>query len=256
MSQGALTRGAWLRYWAVMQRYHRYEVQGLEHLRGGPALLIGYHGRVVARDLCMLSVEIHRRLGYLPHVVANQLLLRTPYVRALTSALGFVAGDHPSLEAAVRRGEHLLVTPGGVREAARSFRARYRVDWGQRTGYLRLALRYRLPLIPIGASGVDDAFFGLNDGYRLGRRLGAPAGLPPYLALGPLGPWPLSPPFPVKIRQRIGAPIHLDPDLDPADQAGLLRWHERVTRAVQQQIDLARNTGHPPCTPSLMTTGP
>lgn len=261
MNLDSLARGSWLRYWALMQRYHRYEVQGLEHLScAGPALLIGYHGRVVARDLCMLSVEIHRRLGYLPHVVANQVLLRTPGVRAWARALGFVAGDHPSLEEAVRRGEHLLVTPGGVREAARSLRDRYRVDWGQRVGYLRLALRYRLPIIPIGASGVDDAFLGLNDGYRLGRRLRAPAGVPPYLALGLWGPWPLSPPFPVKIRQRIGAPIditRLDPALDPADQAGLLRWHARIISAVQHQINLARHTGQAPCsTNPLNTPGP
>ncbi len=236
---GHLSQGAWLKYWGLMQAYHRYEVAGLHRLAlGRPALLCGYHGRAVARDLCMLSVEVHRRFGYLPHALANRVLLTTPGLRAWARSLGFVAGDHPSLQEAVARGEHLIVTPGGVREGTRSFRVRYRVDWGQRVGYLRLALRYRLPIVPIGASGVDDAYFGVNEGYQLGRRIGAPSGLPPYLALGPLGPWPLSPPFPVKIRQLIGEPIEID--ADPRDREALLHWHGVVMAAVQGLLDEAR----------------
>ena len=58
----------WLTTWRLARRYHRYEVVGLEHLeRPGAALLVGYHGRPIAYDLCMLLVTVYERLGYMPH---------------------------------------------------------------------------------------------------------------------------------------------------------------------------------------------
>jgi hypothetical protein len=136
----------------------------------------------------------------------------------------------------VAQGEHLLVQPGGTREGCRSFRQRYEVDWGDRVGYLRLALRHRLPIIPIAASGVDDGYIGLNDGYWLGKQVGMPGDLPLWFGIGIVGLWPLSPPFPVKIRQIIGEPIEAQP-IDPDDREAILALHRRVAGAVQTLLD-------------------
>jgi hypothetical protein len=157
----------------------------------------------------------------------------------VSDGLGFVTGDGEAVGEAVRRGELIVVQPGGTREGCRSSRHRYEVDWGERTGYLRLALRHRLPIIPVAAAGVDDGYLGLNDGYAWGKRLGVPHRLPLWLGVGPLGLWPLSPPFPVKITQLIGAPIDLEDGgpIDPGDREALLRAHRRVAAAVQALLD-------------------
>jgi 1-acyl-sn-glycerol-3-phosphate acyltransferase len=133
------------------------------------------------------------------------------------------------------------VQPGGTREGCRSSLHRYEVAWGDRTGYLRLALRYGLPVVPVAASGVDDTYLALNDGYALGKRLRVPARLPLWLGIGPLGLWPLSPPFPVKIVQHIGEPIDLarEGPVDPGDREALLALHRKVARAVQDLLDHA-----------------
>ena len=139
------------------------------------------------------------------------------------------------------------MTPGGAREGCRGLRDRYRVDWGNGVGYLRLALRHGLSIVPVAAAGADGAYIGLNDADRLGRRLGLPRDWTwlPWLGLGPLGPYPLSPPFPVRMRQLVGEPI--DPGSDGRisldDRAGLLCLHARVQRAVQELLDRARRTG-------------
>jgi 1-acyl-sn-glycerol-3-phosphate acyltransferase len=239
-----LPLAAWLALFRLARRYHRYEVAGFEHLaQPRAALLVGYHGRPVAYDLCMLGVTIHERLGYLPHGVVHRCVEHQPVMKWVSDRLGLITGDGPAVERAVARGEHILVQPGGTREGCRSFRQRYRVDWGPRMGYLRLALRHGLPIIPIAASGVDDGYLALNDGYRLGKRLGMPGGLPLWFGLGPLGPWPLSPPFPVKIRQVIGEPI-VPPPIDPDDPIALAALHRRVAGAVQHLLD--RRRGPPP----------
>jgi 1-acyl-sn-glycerol-3-phosphate acyltransferase len=233
---------AWLATFRAMRVYHRYEVAGLEHLDGrGACLLVGYHGRPVAYDLCMLTVSLYDRLGYLPHGVVHGAVRSNALMQWVSDGLGFVTGDDEAVARAVARGEHILVQPGGTREGCRSFRHRYRVDWGERTGYLRLALRHRLPIVPVAAAGVDDGYIGLNDGYALGKRLGVPHRLPLWFGLGLTGLWPFSPPFPVKIRQVIGEPI--DPSavgrVDPDDRGTLLELHRRVAGAVQALLDRA-----------------
>jgi 1-acyl-sn-glycerol-3-phosphate acyltransferase len=233
----------WLALFGAMRRYHRYEVRGLERLlRRDPCLLVGYHGKPIAYDLCMLTVTLHEHLGYLPHGVVHGAVEEEPVMRWVSRSLGFVTGDGEAVERAVARGEHVLVQPGGTREGCRSSRHRYRVDWGDRTGYLRLALRHRLPILPIAAHGVDDGDLGFNDGHALGKRLGAPARLPVWFGLGLWGFFPLSPPFPVKITQIVGEVIDpvadgpIDPD-DPADRPRLLALHRRVAGAVQSLLD-------------------
>jgi len=231
---------AWLAFFGAMRRYHRYEIVGLDRLlRPGACLLVGYHGKPIAYDLCMLTVTLHERLGYLPHGVVHGAVEHQPLMRWVSHGLGFLTGDGDAAALAAARGEHILVQPGGTREGCRSSLHRYRVDWGERTGYLRLALRHRLPIIPIAARGVDDGYLGLNDGYALGKRLGAPHRLPLWLGLGLWGFFPLSPPFPVKITQLVGEPIDplADGPIDPEDRPRLLALHRKVAGAVQALLD-------------------
>ncbi len=231
----------WLNAWRFWRRYHRYEVQGLENLQTGRAgLIVGYHGRPLALDMCILGVEVYERMGYLPHGIIHGYFEQNPALKWLIDGLQFVTGDSQALRDVIARGEHIVTVPGGTREGCRSFRHRYEVDWGKRTGYIRLALKYDLPIIPVACSGVDDTYIGLNDGYAWGKRLNVPYRLPAWVGLGPLGLWPFSPPFPVKMRQVIGEPIDLTADgpVDPTDRAALLALHQKVTGKVQALLEL------------------
>jgi hypothetical protein len=232
----------WLSVWRTLRWYHRYRVEGLENLLGGEAMLIvGYHGRPMAFDMCILTVELYERLGYLPHGITNSSVDALPGLRWLSDGLGFFAGDEAGMAAAVARGEHLIVTPGAALEGSRSVLHRYQVQWGEHLGYLRLALRYGLKVVPVAAAGCDDAYIGLNDGYELAKRVGLPRGWALWFGLGPLGLFPFSPPFPVQFRQIVGTPIDLNAGgrVDPDDRKALLRLHARVTDAVQELLDRA-----------------
>ncbi len=245
-------RDAWLAYWRAMRRWHRFRTEGLHHLDRGPVLLVGYHGRPIAHDLCMLTVDVFERQGHLPHGIIHGAFDTRPRLKAFIDDLGFVTGDSPALTQAVARGEHVLVAPGGTREGCRSFRDRYRVSWGPRTGYVKLAARLGIPIVPVGASGVDDVVLGLNDGYALGNRVGMPAGLPLWFGLGPTGFWPLTPTFPVAIRQRLGAPI---PPPDPRDRDALAATHQAVTAAVQGLLDDLNGRPHVSAAPPPRASG-
>jgi 1-acyl-sn-glycerol-3-phosphate acyltransferase len=236
---------AWLAFWRTLQRYHSYRVEGLEQLDGKRSVLIaGYHGRPFAWDLCMLMARLYDRLGYLPHGVIHRGVDRIPPLQWLMSALGALTRDDETrITTAVARGEHIIVTPGGAEEGCRTSWDRYRVSWGENVGYLKLALKYRLPIVPVAAAGTDDTYIGLTNGPEIGRRLGLPRDWEwlPWLGIGPLGVFPFSPPFPVPMHQLIGEPIDpmRDGPVSVDDRAGLLRLHRRVTEAVQALLDRA-----------------
>lgn len=223
-------------------KYHRYEVEGIDKLLQGQAyMIVGYHGRPIAWDVLFLGAEIYRRCGYLPHGLIHSAFKAGP-VKKFTEDLGFVFGDSPELPAAIARGEHMLVAPGGTREGCRDFKHRYLVDWDDKVGYLRIALKHKLPIVPVAASGVDDIFQGLNNGDKLGRLINMPLKLPFWFGFGPLGIWPLSPPFPVKVYQRIGDPLDFfgKGDVDPGDKAALLAIHRSIAAEIQRMLDELR----------------
>lgn len=231
--------------WGLARRYHRYQVEDLEILTEhvGPALLVCYHGRPIAYDLFMLAVSLHEATGRLPIGVVHEAAMGMRGIRDLVEALGWVPGEGEALEAALAAGALVAVQPGGTREGCRSVRHRYKVDWGRRTGYLRLAIKHGLPLIPVAARGIDDGYIGLNNGYRLGKRVGMPGRLPLWFGLGPLGFWPWSPAFPVRITQRIGRPIQLT-ELgltQGAGEADLQAAHARMVAEVQRLLDRPTN---------------
>ena len=245
MTGDGIPLALWLAIWRVQQRYHRYSVEGLEHLHGPESkLIVGYHGRPWAWDMCMLMVAVYDRLGYYPHGIVHRGIDQLPGLRWFVDALGCVTGDGDAIATAVARGEHVITTPGGAHEGLRTFWDNYRVDWGERVGYVRLAVKYGLSIVPAATAGADDTYVGLTAPEAIADWFGLQryAGWIPWIGIGPLGPFPLSPPFPVRMRQLVGEPI--DPcaggAVDPEDRDGLLRVHRRVVGAVQALLDRAR----------------
>jgi hypothetical protein len=232
-------RRFWLAYWRLARRYHRYEVVGEHHLHfTRPALLVGYHGRPIAHDLCMLQSYLYEQTGRSPRAFIHGGFSQNRLLRAVSEGMEFLTGDPTQIREALQRGDLLMVTPGGTREGCRSLLHRYTVDWGTRRGYLKFAIEHGLPIVPAAASGVDDLYLGLNNGDVWSKRLKFPHGVPAWAGLGPLGLWPLSPPFPFKVVQHIGTPIvtHLQSGV----HVTLELLHREVVGAVQRLLDSAR----------------
>jgi hypothetical protein len=237
-------RKAWTGYWQLMRHYHRFEVHGLAPLlkTRGSAVLAGYHGKPGARDMIMLQILLLREYGEMSRAIIHDAAFFLPGLREMGEGMLLIDRDKAAIAAAVARGEKLVVTPGGIAEAWGSFRDRNRVDW-RSLGYLRLAARHGLPVFPVAGVGVDDAFWGLFDAYRFWRpiweRLRLPVGTGFWIGVGPLGVWPFTPPFPVRIVQHVGAPIDLEAAgvKGPDDEEGLARVHEQVVATVQQMLD-------------------
>jgi 1-acyl-sn-glycerol-3-phosphate acyltransferase len=235
----------------ALGRYFRFELEGLDRLpRDRSCLVALYHGTGIPLHLWCMVPRLVDELGYFPLTVVLQALRHVPVLNRCLVELGATFGepDERAVGELVARARHAIVCPGGVREGARPFWRRYTVDWGDRTGYLRLAARHGLAIVPAAADGVDDVYLGLNDGYRTCKRLLGHGALPLYLAIGIGGLWPLALPFPVRIRQRLGRPIELAElglTRGENDAASLGRAQARVTREVQLLLDELRDRRRP-----------
>ena len=71
----------------------------------------------------------------------------------------------------LRRGRKVAVFPGGNLEAFRPYRRRYQVVFGGHRGFVRLALRHRVPIVPFVIVGGHESFCVLHDGRALARKL-------------------------------------------------------------------------------------
>ncbi len=242
---GALEPGAYLRGWvascAVLEKYFRFHIDGFETLRTSESsLLIAYHGGPWPLDVFMLAARMYTELGYFPRTVWHNYYWTVPVLRSMAEELRGLRGA-PSDEEVQRlraSGEHLIVLPGGTRESLRPFWRRYQVDFGKRRGYLKLADRRELAIIPVVSCGVEKTFVGLNEGYRFSQRL-TDGRAPLWVGLGMAGMWPLALPFPVKITQRIGHPIDLRSLHRPGEryETFLERAHVQVTSTMQLMLD-------------------
>ncbi|MCB9762314.1 MAG: acyltransferase family protein [Alphaproteobacteria bacterium] len=216
-------------------RVHDYRCVGLEHLPDGPAMLVGYHGRP-ALDAFLLGFLLRKHTGAAPRAVTHRVLTRIPRVRRWVQGFGMVVGSRDELAAAAARGERLLVLPGGARECFRSSRVRYQLDWGERRGYARLALRLGLPIVPFATAGVDELYHVIGDGYRISKALTGTEALPLCLPLGHRR-LPFGPPRPVPLHQHVGAAV--EPYGQAEDPDAVAALDARVRARVQALLSEA-----------------
>ena len=104
--------------------------------------------------------------------LAHDLVLAMPQTRMLQlPKYGTVSASHEHAEAALRAGAALLVYPGGDYETHRPSWNANKVDFGGRTGFIRLALRTGVPIVPIVSIGGQETALFLSRGSGLAHLL-------------------------------------------------------------------------------------
>ncbi|MBK9036325.1 MAG: acyltransferase family protein [Myxococcales bacterium] len=219
----------------LADRYHRYQVDGLEHVpRTGPALITSYHALTVI-DMCLLGRRIFLRDRRLPRALTDKLMFSFPVIRDLFATLGVVVGTQDNAVGLLRAGELSVCMPGGGLEWARSSRQRYQLRWGDHRGYARLAIRTGVAIIPTACPAADRVFVVPYDGWKAGELARRWLGLSRTIPL----PLPLGLPFglPIRLTQRVGAPIWPDAPPEAADDpAEVARLDERVRAVIRELL--------------------
>jgi 1-acyl-sn-glycerol-3-phosphate acyltransferase len=225
------------------QRYLRLHREGVEHLPQGSAVFVGNHnGGIFGPDLLCTLGTLWDALGAgAPlYAMAHDFAMRqfVPLGRLL-QRLGALRACPENAARVLEAGGQVLVYPGGDLEAYRHAALRDRIVLGERTGFVRVAQRAGVPIVPIVAHGAHRSAYIFHEGAAIARALGLhrwgrldrfplALALPWGLAVGPWTPYL---PLPFPIRLRVLPPMAVAPDDDPT------ATRERVRARMQAALD-------------------
>ncbi len=224
----------------LLDRYWRADLGGMDRLPlRGPCLLVANRSGLLPYDGLMISHALSRQLpeGERPRFFVADWLMTLPFVQPYLAQLGGVRACRENAERLLRRGKFVITFPEGVKGAAKVFRERYRLQRFGRGGVVRVALKSRTPLIPVGVVGAEEAHPVLFKWHTPARAVGLP-----FLPVTPTFPW-LGPlgllPIPTKWVLRFGDPLPID-DLDAdaaSDELLVSRLTEDLRMRVQALVD-------------------
>jgi 1-acyl-sn-glycerol-3-phosphate acyltransferase len=240
-----------LRLWgmavgAFYRWYFSVRTRGIEHVpTRGRAMLVGNHSGGIAVDAAMVVVSCLFEMDppRLAQGMAEKFINRLPFLGEWASRTGHLTGLPEHAERLLENDRLLLVFPEGARGTAKLFKERNSlVDFG--SGFIRLALRTRTPIIPVAVLGGGEAFPTIANSYKLGRAFGLP--YVPIVAYG------LPVVFPAKIEIEYGPPMHFT-GTGNEDDAVVHGYVDKVKEVIAGMIDSGarRRRGEAP----LLTPG-
>jgi len=251
-----------LPYLDLWCRYFDAEVTGFETLpERGPMLLVGNHsGGTIVPDAAVTLAAWYRERGVSDPLLglAFDAAFSVPGFETLMRKIGEIPASHENAEEALRAGNSVLVYPGGAREAFRPWTDRNKIVFSGHRGFIKLALRTGVPVVPVTAHGGHHTLVVISRGDEMVERFGERLGLDRLrMNIAPLVfqlPWgvsvPLIPgvPMPAKIDVELGPPLDWS-EYGPegADDPAIVdRCYEEITARMQDALDrLARETPYP-----------
>jgi 1-acyl-sn-glycerol-3-phosphate acyltransferase len=228
------------------------EMEGWDDLPEPPALFIGIHsGAPFVWDAWTVGVQWWRHFGEERklHGTAHDALMAAPVVGSYFRKMGVLPAAPDSISAALAAGHDVALWPGGEVDSLRPWVKRDEAILAGRKGFVRMAIKTGVPIVPISTVGGPDSMPVLTSGRRLASmlQLDKVARLKRFpIALS--APWGVAPallpelPLPTKIRTAFQKPVKVSSDPKKAnDDAYVDRKYDEVLASIQRGMDtLAR----------------
>jgi 1-acyl-sn-glycerol-3-phosphate acyltransferase len=233
-------------YEPVYRRWLRAEWEGVERvpLEGG-ALLVANHGGAIPSDAPVVMHGIETELLRPVYGLAENLFRQLPVLGTLWSRAGGVPAHPDNAYRLLHDDQQLvLVFPEGTKATGKLARDRYQLRRFGRGGFVEIAMRAGVPIVPMAIVGNEEAMPILWKSARIAKLLGLP-----YFPItanqfvyGPLLGYVL--PLPAKFRIRVLPPITFDvePGLARYNRGMVMEQAERIRSLIQSEVDdLLRN---------------
>jgi 1-acyl-sn-glycerol-3-phosphate acyltransferase len=229
-------------YGPLYDSWHRVEWEGLDRIpTQGGALLVANHAGAIPSDAPAIMHGIERELDRPVYGLADELFKQLPVVGTLWSRVGGVLAHPDNAYRLLREQQQLaLVFPEGTKGTGKTYGERYQLRRFGRGGFVQIAMRAGVPIIPIAVVGSEEAMPIVWKSPQLARLLGLPylpvtANMVAFAGLGPLGALLA---FPAKIRIRVLEPVHFDvePDQPRYSRSRIMDESEQIRQRIQEAL--------------------
>lgn len=221
----------------IFRKYWRVDVSGVENIpRDGAALLVSNHAGVLPWDGAMIKVAVFDEVERHARALAATWFGELPVASWLLRRTGQTPGLRDDSQRLLAAGELVLVFPEGVRGTGKPWNERYQLRRFGRGGFVEVAMRAGVPIIPVSVVGSEETYPMLADIRPLARLLGMPyfPVTPTWPLLGPLGLLPL----PSKWRIQFHPPVGTDlmGPAAAADPATVMSVSDQVRDIIQAGV--------------------
>ena len=226
-------------YRPIYEQLFRVEWEGLEHIPDGPALLVANHAAAIPSDAPVIMHGIEEELGRPVYGLADHLFKSLPVIGTLWARAGGVVAHPDNAYRLLREQRQLvLVFPEGSKGPAKTYDERYQLRRFGRGGFVQIAMRAGVPVVPIAVVGAEESMPILYNIRPLAKALGIPYApiTANSLVFGPLlGALAY---FPAKFKLRVLPPVHFDvpPDQPRYSKSRIMDEAESIRQQIQEAL--------------------
>src|SRR3954467_15695593 len=227
-------------YDPMYRHWFRVEWEGLEKIpTDGGALLVANHAGAIPSDAPAIMHGIETELHRPVYGLAEYIFREVPVVGTLWSRVGGVTAQPDNAYRLLREQDQLvLVFPEGTKGTSKSYSERYRLRRFGRGGFVEIAMRAGVPVVPIAVMGAEESMPIVFKIPQLAKALGVPY-VPitaNMLAFGPLLGGLLY--FPSKFKLKVLDPIHFDvaPNQPRYSRSKVMDESESIREKIQEAL--------------------
>ena len=207
----------------LYDKYWRVRVEGAEQLPKGPFIIVANHAGALPLDGPVLHLALQRERPDLEESrwLLEDQIFHAPFIGVLANRLGAVRANPENAMRLLGEGRPLVVFPEGFHGLAKPFSERYQLKRFGRGGYVKIALRAGVPIVPAAIIGGEESM------PLLGKLPGGLFGVQ-YLPI-------TLPPLPARWHIRFATPVSMEGA--PTEPEHDLAWVERKNLGVRDQIE-------------------
>jgi 1-acyl-sn-glycerol-3-phosphate acyltransferase len=227
-------------YDPLYRHWFRAEWEGLEKIpRTGGALLVANHAAAIPSDAPVIMHGIEGELERPVYGLADHLFKSIPVVGTLWARVGGVAAHPENAYRLLREQQQLvLVFPEGSKGPGKLYSERYQLRRFGRGGFVEIAMRAGVPIIPIAVVGAEESMPILFKAPLLAKALNLPyfPVTANQVLLGPLlGTIGY---FPAKFKLQVLEPVTFDvpPDQERYSKSRIMDEAELIRLKLQETL--------------------
>ena len=227
-------------YDPMYRRWFRVEWEGLEKIpTDGGALLVANHAGAIPSDAPAIMHGIETELNRPVYGLAEYIFRELPVIGTMWSRVGGVTAQPDNAYRLLREQKQLvLVFPEGTKGTSKNYSERYRLRRFGRGGFVEIAMRAGVPVVPIAVMGAEESMPIVFKIPQLAKAFRVPY-VPVtanMLAFGPLLGGLLY--FPSKFKLKVLDPIHFDvaPNQPRYSRSKVMDESESIREKIQEAL--------------------